>query len=224
MTDKNDKKRDLFYVTHSGELLVWLIVVLTIVAFTSLGFSHKERNDENDYQVFLPDIDGLIVGSPVRMMGIPVGHVVKLKPIKDEVYVKFVITDPELYIPHGTQVTVEFSGMAGSKSLELYLPDKNTYIDKTTPLLTVNPPKRLHDALWLLDNMYKKITSIIYSMSSFGTKLDDANLKSNGEVGSPEEINSFLNYSNDFIDTASDKANELRTNIEGFRDYAKKVR
>ena len=70
----------------------------------------------------MPDVDGLIVGSPVRMMGIEVGHVTKIKPIKDEVFVRFIITEKDLKIPQGTVATVEFSGMAGSKSLNcIYL-------------------------------------------------------------------------------------------------------
>ena len=143
MINKPEKER-VFFISHSGELLIWLIVVFIIVAIINTTKMYIESNDENDYQVFLQDVDGLIVGSPVRMMGIEVGHVTKIKPVKDEVYVKFVITTPDVYIPQGTRITVEFSGMAGSKSLELYLPQEGDYIDKTTPLITVMPPKRLH--------------------------------------------------------------------------------
>ena len=107
-----------FYISHKGELLIWLIIVLFVVAFYSLKTIHQEKNDINDYQIFLQDVDGLIVGSPVRMMGIEVGHVTKIKPMKNDVYVKFILTNPDVYIPRGSVATVEFSGMAGSKSLE----------------------------------------------------------------------------------------------------------
>ena len=89
----------------------------------------------------MPDVDGLIVGSPVRAMGIEVGHVTKIKPVKDEVFIKFIITDKDVKLPQGTVVTVEFRGMAGSKSLELYLPDETTYLDSSVPLLRVASPK-----------------------------------------------------------------------------------
>ena len=114
----NDREQKIFYITHAGELLVWLIIVLFFVSITSTSFVFKEKHDENDYQIFLQDVDGLIVGSPVRMMGIEVGHITKIKPTNEEVYVKFVLTNKEVYIPQGTAATVEFSGMAGSKSLE----------------------------------------------------------------------------------------------------------
>ena len=32
----------------------------------------------------MPDVDGLIVGSPVNLMGIPVGYVTKTKIINDD--------------------------------------------------------------------------------------------------------------------------------------------
>ena len=164
--DRDGKK--IFKITHKIELLLWLILILMVVIFSSIALIHKEKDSEHDYKVFLPDADGLIVGSPVKMMGIEVGHVVKIKPIKDEVYVKFILTNPDVYIPQGTQITVEFSGMAGSKSLELYLPDENTYVDSNTQLFTVLPPKRLNESVSLLGTMYKKFASIIYTSSSFG--------------------------------------------------------
>lgn len=183
-----DKESNVFYITHSGELLFWLVVILIVVAISTVTYMFKEKNADNDYRVFLPDVDGLIVGSPVRMMGIEVGHVVKIKPVKDEVYVKFILTNPDVFIPQGTAVTVEFSGMAGSKSLELYLPDKNTYRDDSSPLLVVMPPKRLHDALGLLNDMFKKLDSIILTTSSFGGRLN-LDLPNTGK---PADMKNFL--------------------------------
>lgn len=171
MKGKN-KENKVFYITHSGEVLFWLVIILAFVAVFSVRHIIKENNSDNDYRVFLPDVDGLIVGSPVRMMGIEVGHVVKIKPVKEEVYVKFILTNPEVYIPQGTAVTVEFNGLGGSKSLELYLPEKASYIDKTSSALVVMPPTRLHDSLGMLNDMFKKIDSIIYTTTSFGKKLN----------------------------------------------------
>lgn len=212
-----DKENQIFYVTHSGELLLWLVIILIIVSVSTFFYMFKEKNDENDYQIFLQDVDGLIVGSPVRMMGVEVGHVTKIKPANDEVYVKFVLTNPEVYIPQGTAVTVEFTGMAGSKSLELYLPDENTYLDKTSPLITVMPPKRLHDALGLLNDMYDKIMSIIYTTSSFGSKIDSVKF----EDAKNADIKSFLNFSNEFLDDSNQKVDNLKKNIEGIKNDRK---
>ena len=133
---KNDNS--VFYVTHSIELLVWLIVVLLVVATCSILYMHNEKHN-NDYSIFLPDIDGLIVGSPVRILGIDVGHVVKIKPVNDTVYVNSVYwtvelfmdcdmtkTDPNFYIrklewllKNGANVNVYKQGKTGLDLLNL---------------------------------------------------------------------------------------------------------
>ena len=76
------KERNTFYITHSGELLIWLIVILVIVSISTVIYSKNIQTD-NDYTIFMNDVDGLIVGSPVRMMGIEVGHITKIKPTNE---------------------------------------------------------------------------------------------------------------------------------------------
>lgn len=219
MMGKDNKK--IFYISHSGEFLIWLLVIFFFVSISSMGLIFKEKNDKNDYQIFLQDVDGLIVGSPVRMMGIEVGHVTKIKPMKDDVYVKFILTNPKVYIPQGTGVTVEFSGLAGSKSLELYLPQESNYIDKTTPLITIQPPKRLHDAMGLLHDMFKKLGSIIYTTSDFGTKLQAEDLNPTQFMGSGTNMKEFLEYSDKFLDESNKKASDMRNSLEGLKKNAK---
>lgn len=205
----NDKERKI-YISHSLELLLWLIVVFFVVAISSTAFIFKQKNEQNDYHIYLQDVDGLIVGSPVRMMGIDVGYVTKIKPTNKEIYVKFILTNPDVYIPQGTQATVEFFGLAGSKSLELYLPTKSTYIDDTVPIITVLPPKRLHDALGLLNEMFKKLNSIIYSTTAFGSKMNDIKTNENVETVIPYKLDDFIKYSNDFLIETENKTSELR--------------
>ena len=206
----NNKDSRVFYINHKIEVLIWLIIILIFVAMFSTGIIFKEKNDTNDYQIFLQDVDGLIVGSPVRMMGIEVGHITKIKPTNQEIYVKFILTNPDVYIPQGSVATVEFSGMAGSKSLEIYLPEKNS---EDMPLITVSQPKRLHDALGLLNDMFKKLDTIIYSASSFGTKLESEAFKSIKQKDSNSGMKDFVNYSNKFIENSDKKVGDIRKKI-----------
>ncbi len=209
-----DKKDNIFYITHSGELLIWLVIILIIVAVSTITYVSNTQKD-NDYNIFMSDVDGLIVGSPVRMMGIEVGHVTKIKPTNGEVYIKFLITDKNLTLPQGTIATVEFSGMAGSKSLELYLPDSNTYIDNNVPMITVNPPKRLHDAAGLLNDMFDKLNSILSNSSSFGNqiqKMDLPKVNSNGQ-----NMNDFLKFADDMVNESNAKAEKLGNDINKLR-------
>ena len=213
-----DKKDNIFYITHSGELLIWLVIILIIVAVSTITYVSNTQKD-NDYNIFMSDVDGLIVGSPVRMMGIEVGHVTKIKPTNGEVYIKFLITDKSLTLPQGTIATVEFSGMAGSKSLELYLPDSNTYIDNNVPMITVNPPKRLHDAAGLLNDMFDKLNSILSNSSSFGNqiqKMDLPKVNSNGQ-----NMNDFLKFADDMVNESNAKAEKLGNDINKLRQEEK---
>ncbi len=202
------EKSNIFYITHKGELLIWLIIILLITLITTTINIHNKKN-ENDYNIFMPDVDGLIVGSPVRMMGIEIGNVTKIQPTNTEVFVKFTLTDKDLDLPQGTVATVEFSGMAGSKSLELYLPNQNIYIDKNTPILSVSAPKRLHDALGLLNEMFEKLGSIIYTSSSFSTKLKALDLP----TGTNENIENFIEYTDNMVDNATEKAENIQTKL-----------
>ena len=209
-----DKKDNILYITHSGELLIWLVIILIIVAVSTITYVSNTQKD-NDYNIFMSDVDGLIVGSPVRMMGIEVGHVTKIKPTNGEVYIKFLITDKSLTLPQGTIATVEFSGMAGSKSLELYLPDSNTYIDNNVPMIMVNPPKRLHDAAGLLNDMFDKLNSILSNSSSFGNqiqKMDLPKVNSNGQ-----NMNDFLKFADDMVNESNAKAEKLGNDINKLR-------
>ena len=211
MSDK-DTENNLLYITHKGELLIWLLIVLIIVCISY--FVHvKNHEHANSHRIFLPDVDGLIVGSPVRMMGIEVGYVTRIKPLKDEVYVKFLIKDKDIKIPQGTHVTVEFNGMAGSKSLELYLPKKGDYIDSNTPILTVDDPKRLHDAAGLLNEMFKKLGNIIATTSMFGKKLKTIEMP-NSNKG---DLSKFLQYANEVLDNSTERAEKFGEGLKNGR-------
>ncbi len=207
------KQSNTLYITHSGELLVWLVIIFIVVLISTFTISVNKKT-QNIYNIFMPDVDGLIVGSPVRMMGIEIGHVTKIEPTNEEVFVKFIITDKSVTLPRGTRVTVEFSGMAGSKSLELYPPGKTTYIDKNTPILTVNPPKRLHDAAGLLNEMFEKIGAIIYTSSSFGEELQFINI----QTGSEENLVKFLKFADKTVDEYNHRAEKLNKQLKEYKN------
>lgn len=116
----------------------------------------------------MPDVDGMIVGSPVKLMGVQVGYIKNIKIIGNNVYVRFVITKENVTLPKGVIATVEFNGLGGSKSLELYPPDENEHSDK---LIVIQSPKRLHDSIGLLNEMFDKIDSIALRFSHFASQM-----------------------------------------------------
>jgi len=106
---------------NSFWLLEILIGFILLVGLISIGITFTENylSSRKTYNVTFKDVDGLIVGSPVRVMGIQVGHVIKVKPVNDNVNVIFVITNNNVNISKNSVINVQFTGIAGSKSLEI---------------------------------------------------------------------------------------------------------
>lgn len=147
-----------------AELIIWLLI-LFITVFGIRIYKHNKHKKLLSYQIFMPDVDGVIKGSPVRYMGVQVGYVEKIKILSDTVYLKLIITDKNVVLPKGAIATVEFNGMGGSKSLEIYPPTKESIASKN--IIAVQSPKRLNDSLGLLNDMFDKIDSIMVKISYF---------------------------------------------------------
>ena len=89
------------------EVIVWLLVIVMVVGF--IRYKHEKRIGEyRTYRIFMQDVDGLIEGSSVRMMGVPIGYIKTINIVQDEVYVKFVVTEENVELPSGVIATVEF--------------------------------------------------------------------------------------------------------------------
>ena len=67
------------------EFLIWLIVIALCV-FGIRYHNYKVQKQYKSYQIFMHDVDGLIVGSPVRFLGIKIGHVTKVQLVSSDVY------------------------------------------------------------------------------------------------------------------------------------------
>lgn len=150
------------------EVLIWLLVITIGVGVYKYNAA-KSQKELKTYQLFLQDVDGLIVGSPVRMMGVPIGYISNIKIVQDHVYVKFAITQENFNIPKGAIATVEFNGMGGSKSLELYPPDEVSKAEGN--LISIKQTNRLSSALGLLDDMFDKLGSIMVRCEIFNDEL-----------------------------------------------------
>lgn len=172
------------YMARFLELSIWVLffglIIFVIVSYNS--YSHKNYSR---YQIFLQDVDGIIVGSPVRMMGITVGYVKHIKPVNDMVFVDFIINQKGIEIPKGSKVTVEFSGLGGSKSLEIYTPEKK--YENYMPALTIQQPVRLGASARLLYQMFKKIGDIIYRCTYFSQSLQFDKIENTGSVKKSSE-------------------------------------
>ena len=199
------------------ELLVWIIILIFITFITTVAIIRYHDSFES-HKIYLPDVNGLIVGSPVNMMGVQIGYVTRTKIIKEDVIlVKFKITNRSVHIPKNTVATVEMYGLGGSKSLELYPPHSNKMINSELMVsgndyVLVERPKRLRDAWTLLYQMYKTLMNIIYTVSNFGAKINEVDMPS--ETTSLQDSMRFINYSNNWIDNSSKSMENIRSVLE----------
>ena len=185
------------------EILIWIIVVLLII----LGGTTCYRNSLKQYEthkIFMEDIDGLIVGSPVKLMGVQVGYINRIRIVGDSVYLKFIIKDKDVHLPWGTVATVEFSGMAGSRSLELYPPNSVADGENVDYIKVVNPT-RLSQSLSLLYEMYHKFMDICYGLSNFGNQLERINFHINSQEFSNLHFEKFLEFTDCWLDNSNNK-------------------
>lgn len=150
------------------EFAIWLIIVACIVVGIRYH-NYKQLKHFKSYQIFISDVDGLIVGSPVRFLGVQIGHVTKIQIVSSNVYVKFIITEKNLVLPKGSIATVEGAGLGGSKSLEIYPPDEDMVSDK---IIVSKDPTRLGKVMSLFNDIFKELDSIISSFNYASQKLE----------------------------------------------------
>lgn len=105
------------------ELVIWFLVSAAGLSFFFYNTAIKE-NVKNSYYIFVEDAGGLVQGSPVRLMGINIGHVRDVKIFDNKVFVSFLITKDDAVLPRKVTATIEFYGLGGSTSLEL-VPSKD---------------------------------------------------------------------------------------------------
>ena len=124
-----------------AELIIWGLLIFSAI-FVSLYIYNKNIREKHTYYVFFHDIDGLIKGSPVKIQGYQIGYVSNISIVNDDVFITFVVTDKDIVMPENMAASVEFTGMGGSKSLELFVPDKAS---KTLNYITTIEPRRIND-------------------------------------------------------------------------------
>lgn len=146
------------------EAVVWFSILCMFLVAVRV-YHYKQHKETKQYQIFISDVDGLIVGSPVKYMGVQVGYVSYAKLLSNEVYIKFVLKDKDFELPKGVVANVEFNGLGGTKSLELYPPSEQDV--KTQKIINIKETFRLAHSVDLLDNMFSKMALIGGKFSYF---------------------------------------------------------
>jgi len=193
------------------EFFIWLFVIAILVL--GIRYNHyQKQKDFKNYQIFMEDVDGLIVGSPVRFLGVQIGYVKKIQLISSDIYVKFTVTQKDLLLPPGSIATIEGSGLGGSKSLEIYPPNKNFPTDK---IIASKDPTRLSKVMGLFDDIFKALDSIITTLNYASNQFE---ITSDGKVPknivTPVEQNQALDNLNKTLDVLKDNKQKFMKNFK----------
>ena len=193
------------------EILIWLFIIVFCVGAIKL-YSAKKQGELRTYRIFMQDVDGLIEGSSVRLMGVPIGYVKHISIVQDHVYVKFVLTNKDIQLPQGVIATAEFNGMAGSNSLELYPPDE---VSKASGnLVVIKKTNRLGAALGLFDDMFAKFDSIVVRCNHFSSQIENIMPHApNPSIDPVGDADKSLGILNNAIEDANHKRLNLKKTI-----------
>lgn len=204
------KKIDSMRVYAWIEFAIWLVIIAACV-FTIRYCHYQHQKQFKSYQIFMNDVDGLIAGSPVRFLGVQIGHVTKIQLVSTDtnadVYVKFIITQKDLELPLGSVATVEGSGLGGSKSLEVYPPKDELSKNK---IIGAKDSTRLGRVLGLFKEMFKDIGEILTTFGHASEELSEEAVDIQKNVITPAD--------------ADNKVIELNKQLDSYIEQDKKIK
>ncbi len=158
-----------------------IICLITILVFLGINKYNAMFNEFPQYAVKFNDIDGLSVGAPVRFAGLHVGHIVKQELKDHQLYITFKIINRDITIPDGSTVKIEFTGLVGSKSLEIKPPSEKWA--GGSKIYPINPLRvnSLMDIFTILSESTLNFSNSIYSVINQNEKKIGNNLKNTTE-------------------------------------------
>lgn len=153
---------------HIIEVLIWLLLLVLVslaLVFAHYFFFVKKHT----HTLAFSDVDGIIKGSPVRFSGVVVGHVRNIRIQNSKVLVEIIITQPKVTIPDNSTARVEFSGLGGSKSIEIAPPTGD--ISCNYGIIVANPVrlKDFVDSLEVYSNVLVALENGLVKLSSDNT-------------------------------------------------------
>lgn len=186
------------------ELLIWGLLLFSVI-FVGLYAYNKNVREKHTYYVFFHDIDGIIKGSPVKIQGCQVGYISNISIVNEDVFITFIITDKELTLPDNVAATVEFTGMGGSKSLELFVPKDKS---KNKNYITTIEPRRIND-FYIYQNQIAQ--NLVTMTSDFMKTFDD---RATGNIKNFIKKPEILNEINKTLDVIQKNENEILKKME----------
>lgn len=212
------------------------ISLLCLLLFMGIDKFREHLDMCPTYTVVFKDVDGLSVGSPVRLMGIQVGNVIRLELLESEIYVTFRITEKNTIVPDDSLATISFTGLAGSKSLEIMPPKIKS--PKNKKIIYSEEPIRINSVMQVQTTIFENVLEFCRGILAFLSKesipatqrnlhaasgylkesshsMDDTlkNIKESGSdiTKNTKEIKQFIDEQNKSLDSAYKSFDKLAT-------------
>lgn len=124
--------------SNTFETFIGAIVIILAVSFLFYSFSITDNNSEGTYQIkaTFNRIDGIQIGSDVRLSGIKIGSVAKssLNQTTYEADLVLVIDDL-IYIPDDSSAKITMDGLLGSNYISIEPGGSDIYLTENDYLL-----------------------------------------------------------------------------------------
>ena len=124
--------------SNTFETFIGAIVIILAVSFLFYSFSITDNNSEGTYQIkaTFNRIDGIQIGSDVRLSGIKIGSVAKssLNQTTYEADLVLVIDD-SIYIPDDSSAKITMDGLLGSDYISIEPGGSDIYLTENDYLL-----------------------------------------------------------------------------------------
>lgn len=195
------------------EILILVSIAATAV-FASYKIYYNTYIKPNLYTIRFHDIDSIIKGSPVRFMGIIVGHVRNLKWENNTILCEIVVTKPNTKIPDGAVAKVEYNGLGGSKSIEISPPKTNDFDIKG---IVATDALRISDFMDMFQNLREVMVCIKEFVNGISPKSAVNTLKIVAET--PD----FTIEANKTLDKMIAKQKENTRKIKKFNRFQKEI-
>ena len=124
--------------SNTFETFIGAIVIILAVSFLFYSFSITDNNSESTYKIkaTFNRIDGIQIGSDVRLSGIKIGSVAKssLNQTTYEAELVLVIDD-SIYIPDDSSAKITMDGLLGSNYISIEPGGSDIYLTENDYLL-----------------------------------------------------------------------------------------
>ena len=124
--------------SNTFETFIGAIVIILAVSFLFYSFSITDNNSEGTYQIkaTFNRIDGIQIGSDVRLSGIKIGSVAKssLNQTTYEADLVLVIDD-SIYMPDDSSAKITMDGLLGSNYISIEPGGSDIYLTENDYLL-----------------------------------------------------------------------------------------